>query len=138
MLRRPVPLDLPVTDPDVELVPARPRLPQAATTQAFEELEGLSRNVRDGEVGHVQVLCRPSGRVGLCPGQAASEERYLVAVLVAVPRPQVTGVVPPFGAILVVGEVIAREGEPVPGQGLTKPRCQDVWSFQEPARRHER
>ena len=101
----------PPIDPDVEMVLCRTSFTQAGSAHFVRIVKPALAEIADGEMGQVQVRDGPLRRQGLrlIARHATAEEGELIAERPAILRGDLAGVVPPFGAKLLMRPVVARE-----------------------------
>src|SRR5206468_1076401 len=101
----------PTINPDAQPSSLGASLAKAGAARFFGVSEPPFVQVRQSEVGQVEMPDRPARgvRSGLLLGKAPSEKCQLVAETSAAFRREVAGVVPPLSTELVMGSVVLRE-----------------------------
>ncbi|TKS58753.1 MAG: hypothetical protein EWM73_03420 [Nitrospira sp.] len=109
----------PSIDPDVEPITRRTGFPQTGPADFLRKVEPTLTEIAHGKMGQVQLRDGPLRRQGLrlIARHATAEEGELIAEGPAVLRRELAGVVPPFGAKLIMRSVIAREGVSIAFRG---------------------
>ena len=115
----------PPVDPDVEPISRRTGFTQTGPTHFIRIVKPTLAEIADGEMGHVELRDGPLRRQGfrVIAWHATAEEGELITEAPAVLRRELTSVVPPFGAKLLMRAVIAREGVSIAFRGETEFLC---------------
>src|SRR5687767_10763955 len=117
--------DTPPIDPDVEMVLRRTGLPQAGPALLVRIMKPTIAEIAHSKMSQVQVCNSPLRRQGFClfAWHAATKEGEFIAEWPSILRRDLAGVVPPFGAILFMRPMIARECVSIAFRGETKLFC---------------
>src|SRR5436853_604671 len=112
----------PTINPDAQPSSLGASLAEAGPARFFSIPEPPFVQVRQSEVGQVEMADRPARgvRSGLLLGKAPSEKCQLIAETSAAFRREVAGVIPPLSTELVMGSVIVWEANGVSGTCETK------------------
>src|SRR5713101_1786536 len=109
------PDDTPVSIPDFLYCHIRSGDTGARTIRALRMKESLSIEIADREVREIDVADIPCTHVRGIAVYAFTEKSEFEAELAAVRGLQISRVVPPFGLVIGMGEIIAREFVTVAG-----------------------
>ncbi|MNT12099.1 hypothetical protein D3C72_1470140 [compost metagenome] len=101
----------PVVDVHIGIASIGKRQAEAAARRALVVLELAGHGITQCDIGEQQLLRREAAWVGLVELRARAEERNLEAERRSCLRLQPAGGIPPFGAIVGVRAVVAREGQ---------------------------